>query len=317
MTNVTNHPKRPSKMTASSEDATTRQVAPPTLGAWSLKGPVRKENQERVQVAWVAGVAVVVMADGLGGMPLGGEAADAAVKHAFKRLRKELAEALRAGHEGVRTLLLSVIWSAATNLAVLGHERGVRKAADGLCTTLILVVALAESYVVAWIGDGGAFVLRGKAAVDRLLDPHKSPDAPTLLEAFLGPESDGTPSWKVSPRRPGDVLLVATDGVADRLDGPVVTRLHTALGRSGSAKAAARDFLGALARQKNPFGRFVFTDNLTVALLLTDGTPVVDTTEQGQGAVLAQPTTQARLRPKGQAAAAYGPSTVRARARAG
>lgn len=47
-------------------------------------------------MAWVAGSALIVMADGLGGLPFGGEAAEAATDHAFRRLRRELPSSVRS-----------------------------------------------------------------------------------------------------------------------------------------------------------------------------------------------------------------------------
>lgn len=256
-------------------------------------------------MAWVASTALIVMADGVGGLPLGGEAAEAATAHAFRRLRRELPTALAVGVEGVRTLLLSTLWSAAGQVAAEARARGLRRTEDGLCTTLILAVALTEVYVVVWIGDGGAHVLRGKEKVEGLLAPHKSPDAPTLLEAAIGPETDGAPSWSITPRRPGDIFLVTTDGVADRFDAAVVTRLHAAIARSGAhAKRALQDLLGDLAGQRNAFGRFVFTDNLTAALALTAGVPATDALDaQKQDATSVAVPATIKTRSRGPAAA--------------
>jgi serine/threonine protein phosphatase PrpC len=258
-----------------------------------------------VRVAWAAGTALIVMADGVGGLPFGGQAAEAATSHAFRRLRRELPRALAVGVEGVRTLLLSTVWSTAGHVAAEARARGLRRTEDGLCTTLILAVALAEVYVVVWIGDGGAHVLRGKEKVERLLVPHKSPDAPTLLEAAIGPETDGAPSWSITPRRPGDVFLVTTDGVADQFDAGVVARLHAAIARSRTrAKPALQDLLGELASQKNAFGRYTFTDNLTAALVLTAGMPVTDAPEAHEQDPTSMPSPATiKTRSRGRAAA--------------
>lgn len=244
--------------------------------AATMQGLGREENEDRVRLLWVESAAVFCMADGLGGHAFGGEAAETVTKHAFLRLRRELPRVLPAGVHAVRSLLLSTVWSAGGELALQGQTLGVKLRGEGLATTLILVVALENAYVAAWIGDGGVFVVRSASAVDRLLVPDKSPDAPTLLEAFLSPEPEGAPSFRVAERRPGDVLVVTTDGIADLL--PIAQPfLNEALVRAnGNAASAARASLRSVAQVRNAHGRAVFRDDLTLAILLTPGTPAED-----------------------------------------
>lgn len=248
----------------------------PAFAAATMRGVGHDENEDRVRLLWVEGAAVFCMADGLGGHAFGGEAAEIATKHAFLRLRRELPRVLPAGVHAVRALLLSTVWSAGVELGLQGRALRVTQQGDGLATTLILAVALEDAYVVAWIGDGGVFVVRGPTAVDRLLVPDKSPDAPTLLEAFLGPEPEGSPSFRVAARRPGDVLVVTTDGITDLF--PIAQPfLNGALVRAkGNAGSVVKACLRAAAQVRNSHGRAVFRDDLTLALLLTPGTPAED-----------------------------------------
>ncbi len=243
---------------------------PPAFGAASAAGPVRKDNQDRVEAGVVAGHACVALADGVGGLPHGGEAAEAAVAHAYARLGRELPEALPASAEGVRTLLLSVVWSAATRLASVASATGRNAPGAGFRTTLVLAVALGDAYVACWIGDGGVFVLRETGDLLPLLVPHKDAATPNLLDASLGPAADGRPSWAIAPRQKGDVLVAATDGIADAFDATMAALVRTELGRArGNPAEAAAAVVGALAAARDEDGGFLHSDNLTLALLLT------------------------------------------------
>lgn len=246
----------------------------PRIGAWTAPGNTRENNQDRVWIGRIAGVDVFIIADGLGGLPRGAEAAEFVVQHATALLKKELARALDASVEGVRTLLLSTVWSCALQLArkaskldPIGDEIGMR-------TTLILSVALPDSYVSAWLGDGGVFVLPEAGGIVQALEPHKSPEEPDVLDASLGPLSDGRPGWSVAPRRPGDVLVAATDGIADIFTPAVAEMLKQELDAHGSdAEATAKAMVAKFGELRDERGQLAVTDNLTLALLITEAAP--------------------------------------------
>lgn len=238
------------------------------LGACSVRGPVRKDNQDRVHASVIASVQTMVLADGMGGLPHGGEAADLALQHAVGRLRKELAASLLADAEGVRTLLLTLLWSTANRLARAATLGGWTGEGGGFRTTLVVVVALPDCYVCAWIGDGGIFVQRATGDLLALVEPHKQPETPNILDASLGPVSLGRPSWALAPRLPGDLLFAATDGIADLVDDALAVRIRAKVeATGGDARRAARQFVRELAEEEDVLGNAVFTDNLTIALL--------------------------------------------------
>lgn len=240
----------------------------PHLGAASIVGNTRESNQDRVRIASIAGVDVIVLADGLGGLPHGGEAAEAASTYAMGRLRKELKAAASASLEGVRTLLLSIAWATALRLAQDAQTRGWTETDSGFRTTLILIVALRDAYVITWVGDGGVFVVHAGGTILPLLEPHKSPATPDLLEASLGPVSEGRPAWAMVARAPGDLLMAATDGVADIFDDAMAARMREHLTDcDGDANRAAQAAVEDVAGRVDERGDFVVTDNLTIALL--------------------------------------------------
>lgn len=243
-----------------------------TLGAHSSVGNTRESNQDRVRAELIDGLDVIVMADGLGGLPHGGEAAEAATAFALRHLQAGLSQAGVASFEGVRTLLLSTIWATASALAREATTRGWTSFDDGFRTTLILVVVMPGWHVAAWIGDGGVFVVREHGDIVSVLEPHKAAATPDLLDASLGPNSDGRPSWAVTPRLPGDVLVVATDGVADVFDATSVPTLRDHLAHAeGDTVRAAEALVAEHAARRDGAGSFSITDNLTVAIATTGG----------------------------------------------
>ncbi len=246
------------------------------LGAASVVGPVRRENQDRIRTGRITSAKkvtldLIIVADGLGGHPHGGEAAETASTHALARLRRELPGAYEADAEGVRTLLLGTVWSAATRLARDAQAEGWIGPEGGFRTTLIVCAVLPDCYVVAWIGDGGVFVLRdGETDPLAVLEPHKDPATPNLLAASLGPVTEGRPSWAIAPRRSGDLLVACTDGIADLFDAARAAQTREALASAtGDAALASEALVNAFAAEVDAEGEHVFTDNLTVSLHIT------------------------------------------------
>lgn len=240
------------------------------LGAVSITGPVRESNQDRAAVARIGDCDVMLIADGLGGLPRGGEAAELVVTYALEQLRAELPSTATC-EAGVRALLLRIVWGAALVLARAGATVVTPSADPGLRTTLIIVVASAKHYVCAWIGDGGVFIARADSSLVELVEPHKDPSVPDVLHASLGPTTEGRPSWAITARSPGDVLVGATDGIADAFGETYVRQIRDALRVSGGdAPGAARIIVDALAAERDGGGQPIHSDNLTLALLTTE-----------------------------------------------
>ena len=247
-------------------------VSPHRLGACSIAGNTRKENQDRLHLGHLAGADLCIVADGLGGLPRGAMAAEIATSYARERLEGELPMLLPAGPDAVRAFLVGVIWQAAAKLAEAVVVHGWNGEGVGLRTTLILVVATRDHYVLAFIGDGGAFVLRGDGETVSLLDPHKDMAEPEVLHASLGPSIEGRPSWAVMERRAGDVLVVATDGVADVFDAALAARLREELDRTqGNAAQTAWEIVRQTAFARDDADHFSVTDNLTCVVLIGEG----------------------------------------------
>jgi serine/threonine protein phosphatase PrpC len=146
---------------------------------------------------------------------------------------------------------------------------------DGLRTTLIVAIATADRYHFAYIGDGGIFVVRANGIVDAPMNPQKAEGgALNVLAACLGPFSEGAPVFGTAERGPGDLLVAATDGVADRLQPRFYSDMlvRHASRCKGDFSAAANGVLTILANHIEN-GMVRFDDNMTLALI-GDGRPL-------------------------------------------
>ncbi len=233
------------------------------LAAVSDRGGVRAENQDAALLVELDAVpgCVLVVADGMGGHPDGRVAAELATRTA--------AEALRAAEEPPAALAAAV---AAANLAIgeraVPDERG-----RSLGTTLVVAVVSGGRASLANVGDSRAYLVRRGVATQVSVDhswvaeqvragilteeeavrhPRRSRVTRALLGATVEPDL-----FEVA-MRPGDVLLLCSDGlweslpaarIGELLDQPAVPVDALAAGLVDAALAAGS------------------TDNVTAAVL--------------------------------------------------
>ncbi|MBT8213431.1 MAG: protein phosphatase 2C domain-containing protein, partial [Acidimicrobiia bacterium] len=228
------------------------------LGLASVVGPVRTENQDHA-IAWDQGqFRVIVVGDGMGGLPRGKEAATTATRRVARHLAAHIADGSMLGRplEVIRECFNVAAGALRITTAITGNG-------DGLRTTLIVVVLTPQAMFWGYIGDGGLWVYRQDGTIDNILTGHKDPDAPNVLFASLGPTVQGYPEVGSTGRSPGDVVFVGSDGVFDRIP--------DAAEFSASVVDAARDhFNGDLQRTVDEVAR-----QLSEARD-ADGTPICD-----------------------------------------
>jgi len=213
----------------------------------SRAGTDRAASEDR----WVAltgdRATLLAVADGMGGTVGGGDAASAALA------------ALVDSMTGTAPVDLQALRSAVD----AAHDRVRGLAVDGtpaaLCggTTLTAVVATGRRLHLAHAGDSSCWLLR-RGRLGRLTEVHTSAAALVaagavergsvaerrlggLLTRFLGMPGRVCPQLATVRLRPGDRLLVATDGVTRALPLPVLGEL---LSRPG---AGAADLVAAVA----------------------------------------------------------------------
>ena len=241
-------------------------------GKWNLAlatvtGNVRGENQDYGLCFTIAGHNVLVVADGCGGIPHGQDAAYLAVLHATLSIIRTYGTAPPWYGPDSRFVAAEAIQAAERRLAIEANKMNL--AADvGLRTTLIVVIGGTEDVGYAYIGDGGACIIRSTGTVEHFLQPQKGHGGTlNILAASLGPLTEGEPVVGSIQRQPGDLLIIGTDGVFDRV-GETFAKdmLRVAIEHDGDLERAARQILSELAEFEDEMG-YVCDDNMTLALM--------------------------------------------------
>jgi PPM family protein phosphatase len=223
-------------------------------------GPVRKENQDAFAATPLLGgdgVALIV-ADGMGGLPGGLEAAAAAVSAALDVLASAKAEP--------STLAAAV---AAANRAV-GALRSQIGGQPG--TTLTIAAVAGREAVIGHAGDSRAYLVRGAAASvltsdhswvgeqvrAGALDPgseRRHPRRNVITRAVMGDELE--PQVLSIELKPGDILMLCSDGFWEPLgDDDIAVLMDTPGPLTAVVERAAQAALDAGA-----------TDNVTLVAL--------------------------------------------------
>jgi PPM family protein phosphatase len=190
------------------------------LRAGWLTDPGRKRTANEDAVFADPARQVFVVADGLGGLP-GGEVAS---RIAARRIGEALVRLDRTAPSEPEVLA-----------AVRGANRAVlEKAADDprladMGTTVVLALGLEDSFLVAHVGDSRAYLLRegrlsaltqDHSVVQELLDAGRiTAEAArhhpqrNVVTRILGHGGGGEPDLQTVEARPGDRLLLCSDGL--------------------------------------------------------------------------------------------------------
>jgi serine/threonine protein phosphatase PrpC len=208
----------------------------------------RERNEDAVLVLPERGVFAV--ADGMGGLSHGAEmsakavslVADAADELARLAARVDDVDARRRFFEHLEW----VYEVAASRLTARVKELGV-----GAGTTLTTAVIAGGRLAIGHVGDSRAYRIRG-AEVDLLTNDHSvaalryrrgsmtleeyyTSDQRAVLYEFLGQDSEAVGEVVEADLEPGDVVVLCSDGVWDRVDPNTMRRA----GRMASPQAAA------------------------------------------------------------------------------
>jgi len=244
------------------------------IGLTSSKGPVRDRNEDYALTFEINKHQVILIADGVGGMPHGQQAAYYAVRAAAWRIVQSLGRQQTASSAITSdTLARDAVQHAARSLGnIVRCHLGTLT--TGFRTTLIVIVATRTHYHFCYLGDGGGCVRRADGTCVRFLVPQKAdPDTPNILAGSLGPITQGEPVCGTLPRLPGDLLVCGTDGVMDRLGTDSADRIwEAAMKMEGKLQCIADRLVEQMSSAHDEHG-YICDDNLTIALL---GTGILD-----------------------------------------
>lgn len=247
-----------------------------SLGYSTQTGNVRKENQDYVTCFRVENCDVLICADGLGGLPKGQQASYLAVFEAAKSIVQQLGSKHSWRPVPLEKALKRALSQAHHILSAHGDKLRITDINGGLRTTIIVVLARDTEVHYGYIGDGALDILRTSGRLESLMTPQKHGQLLNVLSASLGPQRQGDAVVGNVDRAPGDLLIISTDGIADRVNAPAFARdiMRAAIRNNGDLHAVAQQVVNELANSKDDHG-YICDDNLTLALLGTGQAPLL------------------------------------------
>lgn len=212
------------------------------------KGRVRSGNEDAFSCDAEEGIFVVC--DGMGGAAAGEVASRMAADSAHAYLR-DAAVNTEAAEVNLRAAV------AAANLAVYQRASGDRRL-EGMGTTLVMMTFTPDAALVAHVGDSRCYMLRG-GTLQRLTADHslveeqvrlgqitrKQAERSALQHVItraIGTAADVLPDVLRVAAHPGDIFLLASDGLTKELKEEEVAAL---LGRSVSEQSLAEELVHA------------------------------------------------------------------------
>lgn len=232
--------------------------------ALSVPGPGRGHNEDRWRADDARGV--FVLGDGMGGYSAGEVASEIAV-----RTVSGMVGALREAGLGADEALARAV--AAAHAGIVDFAR-TRAECLGMGTTLVAATVTGRRLTLAHVGDSRAYRLRGgvltRLTVDhsigqQLLDAGRLSEAEVrrlpargILTRALGIGAEPPePTVTATDWRAGDLLMLCSDGLTDRLDDAAIAALL------GQAEARLGERAQALIAEALAAG---CTDDVTVLL---------------------------------------------------
>ena len=193
------------------------------------EGGLKRSNNED-DFGFDLGRNIFVVCDGMGGMAAGEVASSIAVEHTLQAYRDLCTDDL-SPQERLHCAIASantVIWQMARNDDKL----------RGMGTTLVAACVNGKDIVIGNVGDSRAYLLRGDACV-QITEDHSctvsqeiraedGESSSTSMRRFItravGAEAIVKPDFFVAELEPGDMILLATDGLTRYLDQEEISR---------------------------------------------------------------------------------------------
>ena len=230
-------------VSADSQAAPARQLPPdPVIPGRECPGwdrPESSENQDRWVALTDAEAAVLAVADGMGGIPGGGAAATRALAGMLSLIGDGLAadsvrpDSVRPDSVGPAELLAGAVAAADRRVRALAERVGDRPDPRGPGSTFTAALILGDRLHLAHVGDSSCWLFR-RGRLCRLTEQHTAAAVlvasgavaassmaarrlDALLTRYLGMPGVLHPQLTEIRLRPGDRLLLATDGLTRSL----------------------------------------------------------------------------------------------------
>ncbi len=176
-------------------------------GSHTDKG-VRNENQDRLLLMTLPELSAFAIADGIGGLSCGAEAAEAAINS----IKLELEESESKDPKYIKELLrykLKQINEHLYSRAKAGYPV--------MGTTISVLVFLEDSYVLCNVGDTKIFAVRdNKLSTISMVHSHSK--IRNILTMAVGPNADVEPYTFIGEACEGDSFILCSDGVYNYLE---------------------------------------------------------------------------------------------------
>lgn len=211
------------------------------VAAATDRGQVRDENQDRWLARRDRGVTLIAVADGVGGEH-GGDVASAAAVEA-------LSSTFDFRARDTTTALAAAVRAANDAVLRAAGERGHPLAAS----TLVAATVRGRHVAVANLGDSRAYLVRDGAA--RQITADHAGDTPNSITRFVGDPRGVTPDVFVEALRPGDRLVLCSDGLTRHVGAEEIAQAA-----SGAPPERAAESLVGLANDRGG------EDNVTVVV---------------------------------------------------
>lgn len=251
---------------------------PMRVGLATEKGHVR-ECQEDAGYAFVQnGWAVLIVADGMGGLKHGRLAAVAASAGAARSVLTTLGGAAACIRLDPETIALAALGEGQRRLQTNAARFGIP--VSECRSTLIVALFHPESRELgfAYIGDGVGLVRRADGRIEHFLKPMKKPGDHAIW-ASLGPELDGAPVSGCMSLQAGDLVVAGTDGSIDPFpdrEGEVAEELASTIAAcGGDAQQGVQEVVSRYINLRDGVGYF-FQDNTTLGVIVVSASVGTD-----------------------------------------
>lgn len=272
--------RRRAKACESALAADSRNMISWDLGLVSRKGNVRERNEDYGTAFNHQNHQVMIMGDGLGGPSHGNLASYMAVEAASWVVLDRLKEGM--SDVELQEVCSNALWTASHRLAWMGDKLNVLQ--TGLRTTLIMLIANKEYAVLTYIGDGAVYHYKSPTDCPSVLCAHKAvPGNLSLLSASLGPTVHGKPRSRKLTRTESDLIIVMSDGIADRIkadnssDRPpelISNLIRLAELRDGDLQRVADEAAETLTEEQDEKG-YLCDDNISLGFIGNHKNPQV------------------------------------------